>query len=104
MDRIFVAGWSREASSGLVGVARKDGENGAEAVLQYLVAVPPMHDVNDIVADVKKHLAALGKIIVRKEHVKKIFECEKIEAQRLGVDEFKYASNEEMLKVIEEEF
>lgn len=104
MDRIFVAGWSREASSGLVGVARKDGENGAEAVIQYLNTVPPMHDVDDIVADVKKHLAALGKRIVRKEHVKKIFECEKIEAQRLGLDEFKYASNEEMLKVIEEEF
>ncbi len=35
---VFVAGWSREASSGLVGVARKDGENGAQALLQYLKA------------------------------------------------------------------
>ena len=30
---LFVAGWSREASTGLVGAARKDGTNGAQAVL-----------------------------------------------------------------------
>ena len=36
LSGIFVAGWSREASSGLVGIARKDGERGARALLQYL--------------------------------------------------------------------
>lgn len=101
LDRIFVAGWAREASSGLVGVARKDGENGAEAVLQYLDTLPPLHEIEEIVRDVEKHLKALGKQIVLKEHVKKIIECEKIEAQRLGVEEFKFASNEEMLKALE---
>jgi ferredoxin--NADP+ reductase len=40
IDRVFVAGWSREASSGLVGIARKDGENGARAVLDYLQSAP----------------------------------------------------------------
>ena len=33
---VFVAGWSRQASTGLVGYARKDGTYGARAVLQYL--------------------------------------------------------------------
>ena len=48
IDRVFVAGWSREASSGLVGVARKDGENGARAVLEYLQTCPDAggHQVN----------------------------------------------------------
>jgi ferredoxin--NADP+ reductase len=40
IDRVFLAGWSREASSGLVGVARKDGENGARAVLEFLHTHP----------------------------------------------------------------
>jgi hypothetical protein len=33
---VFVAGWSRKASAGLVGVARRDGNLGARAVLKYL--------------------------------------------------------------------
>ena len=44
LEGVFMAGWSREASSGLVGVARKDGENGAKALLQYLQTLP--HRVN----------------------------------------------------------
>ncbi len=39
---IFVAGWSRQASTGLVGVARRDGTNGARAMLQYLAAKIPV--------------------------------------------------------------
>jgi ferredoxin--NADP+ reductase len=38
---IFIAGWSRQSSYGLVGQARKDGINGAEAVLKYLDGVKP---------------------------------------------------------------
>ena len=33
---IFLAGWARKASEGLVGVARKDGVNAAHAILSYL--------------------------------------------------------------------
>ena len=40
LGHIFLAGWSREASSGLVGSARKDGTNGAKAVLAYLATLP----------------------------------------------------------------
>jgi len=36
VEGVFVAGWSREASSGLVGIARKDGESGAKVMLRYL--------------------------------------------------------------------
>ena len=35
---VFLAGWARLASTGLVGVARKDGEQGTRAVLQFLQA------------------------------------------------------------------
>ena len=40
LERVFLAGWARQASTGLVGVARRDGENGADAVLQYLRTQP----------------------------------------------------------------
>ena len=36
IDGVFVAGWARSASDGLVGAARKDGENRAKALLAYL--------------------------------------------------------------------
>src|SRR4029434_7060502 len=36
LDGIFVAGWSRNASVGLVGVAKQDAERGMKVVNEYL--------------------------------------------------------------------
>ena len=41
VEGVFVGGWSRQASHGLVGYARKDGINAAKSVLQYLAAKAP---------------------------------------------------------------
>src|SRR4029434_1624517 len=38
LDGIFVAGWSRNASVGLVGVAKQDAERGMKVVNQYLAS------------------------------------------------------------------
>ncbi|HKB14525.1 MAG TPA: FAD-dependent oxidoreductase, partial [Planctomycetota bacterium] len=40
LEGLFVVGWSRKASDGLVGKARQDGENGAKVVLAYLASRP----------------------------------------------------------------
>ena len=40
IDGTFVAGWARRASTGLVGIARHDGENAAGEVIEYLKTVP----------------------------------------------------------------
>jgi ferredoxin--NADP+ reductase len=37
---VFVTGWARKASEGLVGIARHDGEVGATHVLEYLQRAP----------------------------------------------------------------
>ena len=37
---IFVAGWSRNASVGLVGVAKQDAERGMKVVNEYLEEKP----------------------------------------------------------------
>ncbi|MGA9588136.1 MAG: FAD-dependent oxidoreductase, partial [Terracidiphilus sp.] len=40
LDAIYVAGWARRASTGLVGIARHDGENAAGKVIEYLRTEP----------------------------------------------------------------
>lgn len=97
IEGIFVAGWSREASSGLVGVARKDGERGARAVLQYLKTVSISPDAANIL---KQRLAQLGKPMVTKDDVARLEAAERAEAERQGLEEFKFAKNEEMLEAM----
>jgi ferredoxin--NADP+ reductase len=94
---IFVAGWSRKASDGLVGYARKDGTNGARAVLSYLDGQDAGNPV-DAAVDAK--LASLSKPIVTGDAALRLYEAEKAEAEKRGVDEFKFDDNGEMLKVI----
>ncbi len=97
IDRVFVAGWSREASSGLVGVARKDGENGAQAVWQYLQTRPALKNSHEILEDLARRLKLLEKPIVTKEDLKKLTEVELCEAQRQSLEDFKFGSNKAML-------
>jgi ferredoxin/flavodoxin---NADP+ reductase len=100
IDQVFVAGWSREASSGLVGVARKDGENGAKAVLQYLRSKSRPLDAESILNDLGKRLKLVEKPIITKAELKILEELERKEAQQRGLEEFKFSSNEEMLKAM----
>ena len=100
LPRLFMAGWSREASSGLVGIARKDGENGAQALMQYLQTEPPVLNRQFILNDLLSRLAQQGKPIIRKTDLLKLEEAEKAEAARLGLPDFKFDSNEEMFAVL----
>ncbi len=96
-EDVFVGGWSRKASSGLVGIARKDGTNAAKAVLQYL-QMKSTGTPNSGAVSAK--LKALGKPVVLKEHVKKLEAVELEEAKKRGVEEFKFDSNDDMLKAM----
>jgi ferredoxin--NADP+ reductase len=97
IDRVFVAGWSREASSGLVGVARKDGENGAKAVLEYLQSAPRLVDPGSVLDELKAKLTRLNKPIIRKSDLQKLSEAQAAEAAKLRLPAFKFATNVEML-------
>lgn len=96
-EGIFVAGWSRKASDGLVGYARKDGINGARAVLKYLEGLPK---INAIQEAVREHLASLGKPVVTNEAAQCLYEIEAEEAEARGLEEFKFDDNEAMLAAI----
>jgi ferredoxin--NADP+ reductase len=98
IEGVFLAGWAREASSGLVGTARKDGTNAAKAVAQYLKTVPPAY--NGTLEALGERLAKSGKPIVTKADWQRLEEVEQAEARKQGLESFKFASNEEMLKAI----
>ncbi len=97
VDRVFVAGWSREASSGLVGVARKDGENGAKAVLDYLQTAPSLVNPTSILDEFTAKLDKLNKPIIRKSNLQKLVEVEVMEAEKSGLPAYKFPTNDEML-------
>ena len=100
IEGVFFAGWSREASSGLVGVARKDGGCGANALLQYLQTKSPLVDAEVIMEELEGVLEKNFNAVVSKEDVQRLEAVEKAEAQELGLEEYKMKTNEEMLAAI----
>ena len=94
---VFVGGWSRQASDGLVGLARKDGTNASKAVQQYLQTLPA---VNPNLDEVAKKMKALPKPVITKDELQKLDTVEVAEAQKRGLEEFKFGSNEEMLQAL----
>jgi ferredoxin/flavodoxin---NADP+ reductase len=97
---VFVAGWSRQASTGLVGVARRDGVMGARAVLQYLQTQNSHYPPIDPTGQVAEHLRGLEKLVVNKLDLLRLAEYEQQKAQQLHLEEFKLSSNEEMLNIL----
>ena len=96
-EDVFVGGWSRQASSGLVGYARKDGTNASKAVWQYLQT---KQSVEPNTGAVLAKLKTLGKPIVLKDDIKKLEAVEMAEAQKRGVEAFKFNNNDEMLQAM----
>jgi ferredoxin--NADP+ reductase len=97
IEGVFVAGWSREASSGLVGVARKDGEKGAQATLKYLEDLPAPSEPTKAIDLLRQTLDQSGKPYVTNEEVTRLDEFECAEAGQRGVEIYKLKTNQEML-------
>jgi ferredoxin--NADP+ reductase len=96
-EDVFVGGWSRKASSGLVGYARKDGTNASKAVWQYLQTKQPIEVNMDALFE---RIRSLGKPVVTKDDIRKLEAAEAAEAQKRGLEAFKFDSNEEMLQAM----
>lgn len=98
IEGIFVAGWARQASTGLVGVARKDGTNAAQAVMEYLDTVQPK--AQEPLAALNAKVLMLSKPVVRAADLKKLEAAEAAHAAEFDLPEYKFASNEEMLNIM----
>ena len=101
IEGIFVAGWSREASSGLVGVARKDGESGAKATLEYLKGSPPIEDSSAVLEKLDLKLTQMEQPAVSKDEIKRLEEMERVEAEKRGLEIYKMKTNQEMLAALD---
>ncbi len=102
LDSIFVAGWSRNASVGLVGVAKQDAERGMKVVNQYLATKTGLSS-GEMEAKVEALIALLnrkGVTVVTKEDVELLESAEQEEARARKTWDFKYDSDEKMLEVI----
>jgi ferredoxin--NADP+ reductase len=97
IEGVFVGGWSRKASDGLVGYARKDGINASKAVWQYLQTKEADASALDTVTEKVK---GLRKPAVTKDDIQRLEAVEEMEAKRLGVEDFKFSTNDEMLRAM----
>ncbi|RJQ41940.1 MAG: hypothetical protein C4545_05450 [Anaerolineaceae bacterium] len=93
---IFVAGWSRLASYGLVGISGKDGVKGAQAVLEYLQDHGKPLDWEELELQIRHS----KKMVIDKKMVGNLLSIEAKIAEREGLAEYKFPTNQEMLTAI----
>jgi len=102
LDGIFVAGWSRNASVGLVGVAKQDAERGIKVVNEYLKSKPGL-STGEMEAKIEALIDMLVKkdaSIVTKEDIELLESAEQEEARARKTWDFKYTNDDKMLEVI----
>jgi ferredoxin/flavodoxin---NADP+ reductase len=102
----FVAGWARRASTGLVGIARHDGELGAEQAIDYLQNQPEGNTPagNAITEpEILSALKAKGLHPVTKSDLALLASAEQQEAEQRKLNYFKYSDNQSMFQAIERE-
>ena len=98
---IFVVGWARRASTGLVGIARHDGEEGAKKVLEYLQDKP---DTGTLSAEsLLAALQAKGATPVTQQDLEILGRIEGQQAQARNLTSFKFSDDETMLQAIQNE-
>jgi ferredoxin--NADP+ reductase len=103
VEGVFLAGWARKASEGLVGIAKRDGDWCAEVVTRYIST-----KTSDTRSDIKVVLDKLTSILAahksRPVDLEGLRILEASEKSHWGEDcigEFKYTNNQEMLELIE---
>lgn len=104
VEGVFLAGWARKASEGLVGVAKRDGEWCAEVVTRYLETTSslPKGTADEILRKLHRILNERGTHAVDGKGLRTLESAEK---ERNGpgdcIGEFKFGTNNDMLTTIE---
>jgi ferredoxin--NADP+ reductase len=103
VDGVFLAGWARKASEGLVGIAKRDGDWCADIVTKYLSTKTP-----DNHSDIKAVLGKLASTLTaHKSHPVDLAGLRILESNEKShwgedcIGEFKFTNNKEMLELIE---
>jgi len=98
-EGVFVVGWARNASEGLVGIARHDGEVGAGHVLDYLSRKSAERSAP--VEEIGEFLRGNHVKFVLKSDLPYLYTAEDNEMKARGLSWFKFSDDDQMLSVIE---
>ena len=103
IDGVFLSGWARKASEGLVGIAKRDGDWCAEVVSRYLsTKTPGSHsDVRAVLDKLASILTAHKSHPIDLEGLRILDASEKSHWGEDCIGEFKYTNNQEMIELIE---
>jgi ferredoxin--NADP+ reductase len=97
----FVAGWARRASTGLVGIARHDGELGANKAIEFVKNALDRETLGE--AEIQAQLEAKGLRTVNKADLALLARAEARERQARQSSTYTFADNEAMLRAIAEQ-
>ena len=102
LDSIFVAGWSRNASVGLVGIAKQDAERGMKVVNEYITAKNGFSsgEIEAKIEAILERLKQKGASVVTREDVAILEGVEQEEARKRQTWDFKFTNDDKMLEVI----
>ena len=102
LEGLFLAGWARKASEGLVGVAKRDGDWCAEVVTRYLETKAPGSPVSAVLDKLQALLKERKSRPVDITGLRALQAAEKAHKDMTDcIGEFKYVTNQEMLSLIE---
>jgi ferredoxin/flavodoxin---NADP+ reductase len=102
IEGVFVIGWSRNASVGLVGVAKQDAERGMKVVNGCLMSregfepAVIQHKIEAVLEKLEENKVSF----VTKDDIAVLEAREREEAKKRNNWEYKYASDDEMLEII----
>ncbi|HVZ84203.1 MAG TPA: FAD-dependent oxidoreductase [Terracidiphilus sp.] len=97
----FVVGWARKASTGLAGVARHDGEVGAQQAIEYLATAPDPGTLSE--QEIRSHLTEHGLRIVDKDDLKLLAGAETRQGALLPPNSFHFIEEKTIFQAIDEE-
>ena len=101
----FVVGWARQASDGLVGKAKADGEQGCDEILAFLnggfpVAPEKTATTEELVSRLQALFVEREVDVVDYDQVQQIEEIEQEKAEEYDVEEYKFTSRDKMLELV----
>jgi ferredoxin--NADP+ reductase len=104
VEGVFLTGWARKASEGLVGIAKRDGEWCAEVLMRYLES-QALRDRDQIDGTIRRLRMLLDERKVRAIRAEGLRILEASEKEHRDthdcIGEFKFATNQEMLALIQ---
>lgn len=104
VEGVFLTGWARKASEGLVGIAKRDGEWCAEVVIRFLATQAPRQrgHIQEIFSRLRARLNERKTSTIERDGLRTLDVAEKAHPHKTDcIGEFKFLTNQDMLGLIQ---